>query len=184
MKKIICLMLSLIMFISFVSCKEEQKPLSRAESDAMNGILNGVKYALGTDIDTIKDYYEQEIEQNGEESDYNSVNKYDDYTCISTLSDIYYYKNDKVDEGVAFLASFAKVWEYEIGITMKEDIIEDLAGTYSEYVATEEQMFFFPSFEENCDVLSVEVGQNKILSFYFVNGFLAASSLEDTEIWN
>ena len=181
-KKIFALILALLMVVSFGACGEKETPKSQAELDAEKGILSGVHFALGTSGDEIIRYYKAEIEKNGEESDYLQTGNFDGYSSITTLGDIYYFEEGKEGEGALFSASFAKVWDYEIGISMKDEIKEQLAGETEEYTATEEQLFFFPSFEENCEVLAVKCGEYK-LSFYFVNGFLAASSLQDLNNW-
>ncbi len=182
MKRLIALCLSVLMVLSFASCGANKPKLSPAEISAAEGKLDGVKYPLRTNPDTIIEYYEDYIEQNGEESNYLFVEEGKETTSIMTLSDLYYYENDKVDNGVAVAVSFQNVFGYEVGITLMEDIKADLGGEVTTFTATEEQMYFFPSYEENCEVLSVMCGDFK-LEFFFINGFLSVTSLTDTTLW-
>ena len=182
MKRFIALFLSVLVVLSFASCSADKPKLSAAEISAAEGKLDGVKYPLGTNPDTIIEYYEDYIEQNGEESNYLFVDEGTETTSIMTLSDLYYYENDKMDSGVAVAVSFANVFGYEVGITLMEDIKADLGGEFTTFTATEEQMYFFPSYEENCEVLSVMCGDFK-LEFFFINGFLSVTSLTNTTLW-
>lgn len=186
MKRFSTFLLAIIMVLTFVACgsgdKQESKIPVKAEKQAAEGIIPEMKYGLGTDPDKIIEEYEDYIEANEGTDVFIDETEGELTVRLSTIDTAYYYEKENKEHGVAVLINFADSYGYLLGITMIDDIKKDFAATPEVLTATEEQMYFFPSAEDNCVILRYTYGSNR-LDFFFVDDFLAATVLTNTNYW-
>ncbi len=200
MKKIVSFLLLLALIFTLSACGENKKTEKHeVEIKAAKGELDGIGFALGTDMSKIIEHYETIIEQqeeSGEEhsdsmhdhslaGEFISEDKHDGYGSVMTVSDLYYYidETDDSKEKAAVAVTFNDVHEFAIGISMPDDVKSAMSATPEERKAEERDMFFLPSYEENCLLLRYTYG-NYQLDFLFVDDFLSAVALTNTDLWD
>ncbi len=200
MKKLVSLLLLLVFVLTLCSCGgDKQKDKHIVEIEAAKGELDGIGFALGTDMETIIEHYEDIVEQLEDSDKEHSDSMHDHtlaeefiteddlgkYCSVMTVTDLYYYIDEKDDdkEKAAVAVTFNDVHEFAIGIAMPDDVKAALSATPEERKAQESDMFFLPSFEENCLLLRYTY-DNYQLDFLFVDDFLSAVALTDTDLWD
>lgn len=186
MKKLFCIILSLLFVFCFCSCgdttTEKASEPNAIETAAESGKLGNAKFQLGTSREEIETYVNSYIAENGEDSDFLDINEYGELTSLMTKKDLYFYKTANADKGMGAIVTFDNVGDFSMGITMIDDVKKSLAGEYTESTATEEQQYFLPAAEEDCKLLSYNCGKYR-LDFFFISDFLSAITLTDPEIF-
>ena len=200
MKKIVSFLLLSALLFTLCSCGgNDTKEKHAAEIDAAKGELDGIGFALGTDMKKIIEHYEDIVEQLEDSEKEHSDSMHDHtlaeefitendlgkYCSVMTVTDLYYYIDEKNDdkEKAAVAVTFNDVHEFAIGIAMPDDVKAVMSATPEERQAEENDMFFLPSFEENCLLLRYTY-DNYQLDFLFVDDFLSAVALTDTNLWD
>ncbi len=178
MQKVLCIILSLVMVLSFTACKKEDTVSESSidlEQFAKSGSIPECKYSLGTDVEILKTelsaYAESEA---GSESLYD-VTEGEETVCVTNGIYNFYYEKDNKDKGISYIASFDKAFGFEIGeviLTVKDA----LSGIkYTEEEVNEDNAFFlFVPIEGS--VIKCEFEKNTIM-FVFENNALCATAI-------
>lgn len=187
MKKLLVLFLTVLFVLSFAGCKDKNgkdapKVKTEGETAVESGNIPDLSFQLGSDPDNIEDFYEDYISKNEGTDEYIVEQEGELTVLLETNSVKYYYEKEKEDNGIGFIAVLSDCLGYERGVMMPEDIQNEFVATGTLSDATEEEMFFLPAYEENCKVLKYDFGRYK-LEFYFVNDFLSATVIYDSENW-
>ena len=178
MKKILCVLLSLVFVLSFTACKKESKTNESTvdlEYYANLGKIPESKYSLGADVDTLTNELSEFAEsEEGAESLYD-VSEGEETVCITNGIYNFYYDKDKKQDGINYIVSFETAYGFETGeviLTVKE-AIGDIK--YTEEEVNEDNAFFLPFISEG-SVLKCEFQKNTIM-FVFENNALCATAI-------
>ena len=186
MKKIFCLMLSVLMLVSLAACGKDKKK-ETAEVDieyyAKLGEIPECNYKLGEDPETIKTALsseEQSAESEGEEYAYN-VTEGEKSVRIDNGDFSFFYEKGKENEGISYIAAFDKAYGFETGTSVL-DVKESLAGyDYTEEPADDSNAFFLMGVE-NGTVMRYTFDSTVIL-FVFQDNELFAAAIYNTDKW-
>lgn len=209
MKRYIAVLLSLAMLFALAACngKEDTAGTSSGAADAssqaahtvdvlsyaVEGVIPGVDVALGTYIGTVKEMYdytppEAQIEPASDEGDEGHDHGfdmviYDSYTQVKVdLGDTYlFYKTKYEGSGISRIVCFKDAFDFQIGITMPEDIkaAVSAAPTREETV---DAVDFLPSTPTDFSVVSYTTNDHTV-DFYFTDDFLTCTVLTDNRYW-
>lgn len=187
MKKILALILCLCLACCFVACDgEEGKKDEQGEIDryASVGEIPEFPVALGMSIEDFKEMFPADYEGADESKVLLHEVEGNTAVCLITLDASYYYEKANADKGISVIAvTGGNVFGLEIGnVTTKSDITARLSAEYTESVAYSDRLYFFPSFVEQCEMLTAEF-DNFRLDFFFQEDFLVAATLTDTNNW-
>ena len=183
MKNIFCVLLSVVMLMSFTACNKEdtvsKEPAVDLEYYAKIEKIPECKYNLGFDAETLKkelsDYAESE---EGSESLYDEIEG-EETVCVTNGSYNFYYEKDNEQDGIAYIVSYEKAFGFEIGesiVTVKDR----LAGTkYTEEEINDDNAFFMFASEEG-SVIKSEFEHISIM-FVFVNNELSATAIYNND---
>ncbi len=193
MKKIVCLMLSIALCVSFAGCgkKEDKKPQYKAEVDVeyyakIGQIPECADYTLGSSIEDMLNAFEA-LEAENEEGHsentffYNESVK-DDYTSITTSDFEYLYKNGAEDKGVSCILSFSESYGFENG-TVSIEIKEALSGYKAKEQKIGEEGLSFMPYITDCEAFTYTFGVNKV-TFIFVENALSVTALYRANEWS
>ena len=210
MKKIIALLVSVTLIMTFAACSKDDKvdetpssklPVSSVEiidisSYASKGEILGCEFSLGTSPDTIKEAYhygDDEYWGVGDtvSSRYNidavplDVREYENGDVRFSTSDAkFYYNSAKADKGIAFIAQFHDAYNLKVGIA-DTDMVKnaiDQTPSYDDFAESDELFFFFDT-PDGAYTLKYNFGDYE-LSFYFINGKLSATCIKNTLLWS
>lgn len=183
MKKLLCIALSFVILLSFAACKNEDKTSSESGIDleyyADSGKIPECDYALGTDVEKVKqelsDYAESE---EGAESLYDVIEG-DENSYITNGNYNFYYKNDNEEDGISYIVSFGKAYGFETGEIIL-NVKEALSGIeYTEEEINDDNAFFlFVPIEGS--VIKCEFEKNTIM-FVFENNALCATAIYNND---
>lgn len=187
MKKIFCLMLSILMIASFAACGKDKDDKKTAEVDieyyAELGEIPECNYKLGADPEEIKSALlseEQAAVSAGEEYAYN-VTEGEKSVRIDNGEFSYFYEKGKENEGVSYIAAFDKAYGFETGTSVL-DVKESLAGfDYTEEPADDSNAFFLMGVE-NGTVMRYTFDSTNII-FIFQDNELFAAAIYNTDNW-
>lgn len=178
MKKLLCLLLALVMVISFSACKEKETSSDSGvdiEYYANLGKIPECEYALGADAQKVKDELSAFAESDEGADSFYDVTEDEDTVCIQNGTYKFYYKTDKEADGISYIASFDTAYGFEIGeviITVKEALADI---KYTEEKINEDNAFFlFVPIEGS--VIKCEFEKNTVM-FVFENNALCATAI-------
>ena len=186
MKKIFCLMLSLLIIVSFAACGKDKKA-ETAEVDieyyAKFGEIPECDYKLGEDPEVIKSDLSAEEETavgNDEEYPYN-VTEGEKSVRIDNGDFSYFYEKGKEDTGISYIAAFDKAYGFETGTSVL-DVKESLEGfSYTEEPADDSNAFFLMGLY-NGTVMRYTFDSTAII-FVFQDNELFATAIYNTDNW-
>ncbi len=185
MKKLIILILSLCLVLTFTGCKdkgEEQKGEDAPVKDKYsleqyikNGTIPEAEFALGTNIDVIIDA--RSDDESGEDAGHTHTEFYhiQSERLIQDSEIMYYYNNNgKVDA----IASTSEAFGFEVGdLTGKYDIIKAFPSyKYVERAVEDNELDFIYGELDNVIAITYTAGNNQ-LDFYFENDSLLGVSM-------
>lgn len=184
MKKILCILLSLLLLLSFVSCGDKEKQ-SGSEIDleyyVKLGQIPESEYQIGSDPEEIKAKL-KEIADNPEHDHavYDVIEGEKNVLIDGGLYN-YYYKKVNESNGISYLISYDTAFGFEIGDVIVEvrDAFEGIE--FKEEPLTEENTFFLPGASDG-SVLTTEISDYTV-SFVFVDNALCATALYITDEW-
>ncbi len=177
MKRILCIVLSLVLMMSFTACKNEDTSSDSSvdlEYYANLGKIPECNYALGADVDTLTSELSAFAEsEEGAESLYN-VTEGEETVCVTNGIYNFYYDR-KSPDGINYIVSFDTAYGFEIGEVILN--VKEAIGNveYTEEEVNEENAFFLPFISEG-SVLKCEYKENTIM-FVFENNALCATAI-------
>ncbi len=189
MKRIICLLLVLVLALAFVGCGEDKKNVSSQGSGDIDryaevGEIPELEVKLGTAIDEVKRIYPADYEDADESKVLLQEVEGNLAVRLDTLNASFYYEKANIDHGVSVITvTNGYAYGFELGSTVtKSDVTAELKAEYTESIATAEQQYFFHGVSDDCDILSCTYDSYR-LDFFFVEDFLVAATLTDTNYW-
>ena len=187
MKKITCLILSLIMIFSFTACgKEKEKDKTDSvdlEYFASLGQIPECDYKLGQNVDELENELSSKDESaaSADEEYVFSVTEGEKSVRIDNGAFSYFYEKDKKSNGISYIAAFDTAYGFKIG-----DSLLDVKNSLAEYKYTEEPAdgdnTFFLMGIENGTVLKYSFDNANVI-FIFQDSELFAAALYSTENW-
>lgn len=207
MKGCTAVLLLLALLLSLAACNGNAADTSSVTADsssqsvhtvdvlsyAVEGVIPGVDVSLGTYIGTVKEMYnytppEQETEpvseETGEGHDHGfDMTIYDSYTQVKVdLGDTYlFYKTKYEGSGISRIVCFKDAFDFQIGITMPEDV-KAAISTAPTLEGPISEVDFLPSTPEAFSVVSYTTNDHTI-DFYFTDDFLTCTVLTDNRYW-
>ncbi len=185
MKKIICCLLCLIFVFSLTACsKEKEKKDSNGidiEYYAELGQMPELNYALGTDVEKVKNELSATAESDEHEHSAYSVTEGENNVLIDNGDTSYYYKKANPEKGLGYIVNYGKAYGFELGTVSLE--IKEALKDYNpiEEPLTEENAFFMFGVESG-SIIKCEFEKNTVL-FVFDNNALCATAIYVTEEW-
>ena len=183
MKKVLCILLSLCLLISFTACSKKEDTSKKSDLDleyyAKTGEIPECKYKLGSDVETIKNELSSFAEsEEGAETLYDVIEG-DETSYVTDGNYQFYYKNDNEDEGISYIVSFSTAYGFETGeliLNVKEKLGDII---YIEEAIDDENAFFlFVPIEGS--VIKCEFEKNTVM-FVFENNALCATAIYNNE---
>lgn len=189
MKRVISVLLAAFMLLSVAACgekndKKDEKKQGEIDKYAVSGTVPELDVKLGTSIDEVKRLFPSDYEDADESKVMLGETEGNTAVCMITLNASFYYEKANKDNGVSVVAvTGGNAYGLELGgTTTKSDVTAKLSSDYTEGTATEDMQYFLPGVSENCAYLSVKYDAYR-LDFFFVDDFLIAVTLTDTENW-
>lgn len=186
MKRFLCLILSLFLVFSFVSCanndEKTDKNLVDVEYFAKLGQIPECEYKIGDSSEKIKKELEatQSDSQDEHQHDSLQVVEGEKSVLIDNGNYCYYYLKEKSNKGISYIVSFDNAFGFEIGVSsakIKKALSE---FEYKEEPVNSENAFFMLS--TSGDLLRYTFS-DYTLNFVFDNDSLCATALYLTEDW-
>ena len=203
MKKIVCMLLSLAILFSLSGCKkgEGNKTGSNnseisVEEYAKKGQIPEQKFSLGTDIQTVKQYYSDIVAQYEEEGPteespghshedleayYFDVTEGEKTVRMATGNTTFFYEKAKADKGISVISTKDTAFGFEPGSTTKQEIEASFETKGKTLDATDDDMYFVIQ-TENCVILRYTF-ENIKLDFYFTDNLLMTTVIMNTQNW-
>lgn len=203
MKKTFCLLLSLAILFSFSGCKNSEDNLTNINSGeisieeyAKKGQIPEQKFALGTDVETVKKYYsdivaQYEQEDSGEENIGHSHEDLEAYyfdvaegektVRMDTGNTTFFYEKAKADQGISVISTKEKVFGFVPGTTIKQEIEMAFSSKGETIDATAEDMYFV--IQTDTSVILRYTFENIKLDFYFTDNILMTTVIMNTQNW-
>lgn len=183
MKKLLCLVLSLVFLFSFAACKEDTDKDNGNNIDIeyyVNlGQMPECEYSLGTDVSKIKDELSADYDSSEIEEMVYNVSDMGDYTLIDNGQFKYYYLNG--EDSLSYMVNFDTAFGYEIGTLIVE--VENALSDFeykTEEISKDNAFFLFGSPEGS--VIKCEFKENTVM-FVFENSALCATAIYKTSDW-
>lgn len=177
MKKIISLLLVLVFMFSLTACGEK-KEKNEGEIDleyyANLGEMPECEYKLGADADEVHDaLYDYAQNADSEELMFNEYEK-DGVSGVEDGIFSYFYEDDKKSDGIAYIVSYNKAYNFDLGEVILN--IKEKVGNLecSEEELNEENAFFLYGIPEGT-ALKYEFKENTIMFFFQENELFATA---------
>ena len=188
MKKIISITLAFFIALWFVGCKPNTTKTNHTtdvEYYAKLGKIKEVEFSLGTQEKDLSDHYgDGKIIDAGDHEHYVELNRIEGNKTVRLDAGnlLFYYEKAKKEKGISAIISFDTAYDFEVGIAMPADIQNAITAKGTLTDATPEQLYFLPASDSDAKVLSYTF-DNIRLDFFFINDFLSATVLTDTNNW-
>lgn len=187
-KRIFALFICVVMCLSLCACKKDNDNKNNGidiEYYANLGQIPESEFMLGDTGETVKATLEKkqtDAEKKGEEYFF-TVNEGENNVLITDGVYDYYYKKAAPQNGIAYLVSYAKAYNFEIG-TVISQIKEELKKYKStEETLTEENAFFYMGDFSKGSLLRFTFEKNTVL-FIFEDNALCATAIYSNKNWN
>ena len=202
MKKIVCMLLSLAILFSFAGCKKGDNPSSvnsgetSVEEYAKQGQIPELKFSLGADIESVKQYYsdlvaqfekeETEEENPGHnhedlEAYYFDVAEGEKTVRMDTGNTFFFYEKAKADKGISVISTKETAFGFVPGSTIKQEIEMAFESKGETLDATEDDMYFV--IQTDTSVILRYTFENIKLDFYFTDNILMTTVIMNTQNW-
>lgn len=184
MKKIVCVLLSLLIMISFTSCGKKQQNSGDSvdlEYYVKLGQIPESEYDIGANPEEIKEKLESAAENSEHGHEVYDVIEGEENVLIDGGLYNYYYKKANANKGVSYLISYDTAFGFEIGSVIIEvrDAFEGIE--FKEESFNDKNSFFLLGATEGT-VLTTEISDYTV-SFLFVDNALCATALYITNEW-
>ncbi|MBR7132690.1 MAG: hypothetical protein IKD04_04075 [Clostridia bacterium] len=187
MKKVLALLLTTLLALTFTACKGDKNTSSGDTVDleyfSKLGQIPECEYSLGESVTKIKDELSAKLESQDENSDfYYEVTEGENNTLIDNGAFMYYYQNEKEENGISFIASYSEAYGFAVGdiIIEVEKAIESI--NYKKTELTEKNTFFMYGASEGTAIIC-EFEENNIM-FVFVDNALCATAIYNNNDWD
>lgn len=187
MKKILSIILSAVMLLSFAACKNNDNSSKSNTVDleyyAGLGQLPECNYKLGDSIETLKSELSAANDQaaeSGEDYVY-SVTEGEKTVRIDNGSFVYYYAKSKERDGISYIISLDTAYGFESGTSVLEikEALPELEP--AEEDANSDNVFFIYGLS-NGTVFKYTF-ENRVVMFVFSDNMLCATAIYDTDNW-
>ena len=183
MKRFLCLVLCMLFVLSLTACGSEHD--TDIKSYAKQGLIDGVDYKLGDDVDETKNALSAKYEslKNGESefAEEDEAFYYDfesgKYTVMTDGEISCCYLTEDKDLGITHVIKVGGAYGFNIGTMSTElsDTMAEMGFDATEREAEKGELFYLPS-SPNMTVLEYEVKDNTIL-FVFTDHALTATAI-------
>lgn len=187
MKRLLALLLTSILVLTFTACKNDKNTSSGDAVDleyfSKLGQIPECEYNLGESVRKIKDELSAKLESQDENSDfYYEVTEGENNTVIDNSTFMYYYQNEKEEDGISFIVSFSEAYGFAVGDIIIE-VEEAIKNTdYKKTELTAENTFFMYGASEGTAIIC-EFEKNNIM-FVFVDNALCATAIYNNNDWD
>ena len=193
MKKITALFCTILLAACCCGCGTKNQDQQAAQSSsayavdiaalATGGKIPEIKFALGTNVDELKEKFKETVEPGAEVDDLTETQG-EKTVWLDGGSVLFCYEKAKKENGISFMVAREYAYNFSMGgIYAQEDVIAAMGNLkYEKSAATDEDVFFMPTTPANCEKLSYVTGRN-VLNFIFVDGTLSAVVLYNPENW-
>ena len=205
MKKILCIVLSLVLILGLCACGKENK--TNTDSDkyvhsvdiayyASLGKIPELEFALGANPEDIMNASKNDEESHEDSSseEEGHVHKAPDITKMEgelsvLLNDgafLYMYEKEKTDKGISAIVCLEKGYDLEIGsYNVTEDLVKKALSKHTPTISkpTQDDLFFLPDVGEDATSLVYIFNGKYKLQFIFVNETFSAIILSDIQNW-
>lgn len=189
MKRVLPIILSVVLMLTFVACKSDKNTADLQGEDveyyANLGKIPECEYTLGSSAEDLiksleeKNNTESQNENPDEQGDgYYQEIKSGDYNMIMTASFSYFYKKDSKNKGITHIVSYGKSYGYDIGtisIEIKKEMSARGFETSERDLTDDEKAFILGS--SDCSCLEYGFKGNTVL-FVFQDNSLCATVLQ------
>lgn len=185
MKKLFCLIFSLIFAISLCACKDESSKKDENSVDieyyANLGQMPECDYSLGESFSKIKDELFKQYESSDIEEMVFSEIENENYMGIDNGRFKYYSSMQTGANVVSYIVNFDKAFGFEVG-TLSVEVEEALSGFEYKTEAISKDNVFFLLGSPQGSVIKCEFEENTVM-FVFENNALCATALYKTSDW-
>lgn len=187
-------MLSVLLILSLSACdtaKEDGQNASVSSAGyavniaayAAKGEIPEISYALGEDIDHLKETFADTLESGSEIHDL-TVDEGDKTVWLDGGSVMFCYEKAKKDAGVSVIVAKEYAYGFAIGgVYDAETVIAAMGDAeYTRAAASDDDAFFLPVLPENSECITYQTGAYT-LRFVLIDGALSAVTLTDPANW-
>ena len=192
--KILSVILTFALCITFAGCaeKKDDTPTSSVESLAHSlnivgyaekGEIPEIPYALGHDIENLKETFMSNIDEDSEIEEL-LIDEGENDVWMNGGSMTFCYEKKNKENGVSVIIAQEYAYDFSLGGVYDADDVVHAVGLeeYERGEVTEEDAFFLPVIPENSECIKYSVGGYD-LRFIIIDGTLSAVSLTDPENW-
>lgn len=150
---------------------------------AAGGKIPEIKFALGANVDELKEKFKDTVEPGAEVDDLTETQG-EKTVWLDGGSVLFCYEKAKKENGISLIVAREYAYNFSMGgVYAQEDVIAAMGDLkYEKSAATDDDVFFMPTTPANCEKLSCVTGKN-VLNFIFVDGTLSAVVLYNPENW-
>lgn len=150
---------------------------------AAGGKIPEIKFALGANVDELKEKFKDTVEPGAEVDDLTETQG-EKTVWLDGGSVLFCYEKAKKENGISLIVAREYAYNFSMGgVYAQEDVIAAMGDLkYEKSAATDDDVFFMPTTPANCEKLSYVTGKN-VLNFIFVDGTLSAVVLYNPENW-
>lgn len=193
--KILSIILTLTLCISFVGCAKDEavgppvtsvKPLAHSLNIvgyAEKGEIPEIPYALGHDIENLKETFMSHIEEGSEIVEL-IIDEGENDVWLNGGSMTFCYEKKNKENGISVIIAQEYAYDFSLGgVYDADDVIHAVGITeYERTEVTDEDAFFLPVIPENSECIKYSIGGYD-LRFIIIDGFVSAVTLTDPENW-
>lgn len=150
---------------------------------ASQGRIPEISYALGDDIEHLKETFADTLEPDSEIEGL-FEDEGEKTVWLDGGSVLFCYEKAKKEAGIAAIVAKEYAYDFSLGGVYEAEDIIAAAGdaAYTRAEATKEDAFFLPIIPESCECITYQAGEY-ILRFILINGYLSAVTLTNPANW-
>ena len=205
MKKILCIVLSLVLFFSLCACAKDKDKSTDSDKYvhsvdiayyASLGKIPELEFALGANPEDIMNASKNDEESHEDSSseEEGHVHKAPDITKMEgelsvVLNDgsfLYLYEKKKSDKGISAIVCLEKGYDLEIGsYNVTEDLVKKALSKHTPTISkpNQDDLFFLPDVGDDATSLDYIFNGKYKIQFIFINGTFSAIILSDIQNW-
>ena len=192
--KILAVVLCFALCLSFAGCAPKNddeftssvKPLEHSlniVSYAKQGKIAEVPYALGHDIENLKETFMSHVEEGSEIVELIVEEGEEDVWLLGGSMSFCYEKKNKAN-GISVIIAQEYAYDFSMGGVYDADDVIYAVGMeeYKRAETTAEDAFFLPVIPDNSECIKYSIEEFD-LRFILIDGYVSAVTLTDTENW-